>query len=139
MWRRFFTTRCYFDVMKMQRTFRIDDTALKFNYNRLQRKFDPDASKAYTTLKDPLKRAIYLYEKETFLPLEMKGEIDRRVKDMIDGMDEKELKKMKMIVEAEMLSLHDLINTYHFTKDYQRMKEVIQELHYKTLILAYKA
>lgn len=138
MWRRFFTMRCYFDVMKMQRTFRIDDAALKFNYSRLQRKFDPDASKAYTTLKDPLKRAIYLYEKETFLPLDIKDDIDKRVKDMIDGMDEKEFKKMKMIIEAEMLSLHDLIHEYHLTKDYPRMKEVIQELHYKNLIISYK-
>jgi hypothetical protein len=135
MFSRNFSTKCYFDILKMKKCYNIDPFTLHFYYKRSLRNFVKDSTKAYETIKSPLNRAVYLYEVDTKERIHLPTTLENHTFAMLKNYSLKDLQKIQLIYQAEMLSLQDLINSYYTTKDYARMKVVILELNEKHKIM----
>jgi len=127
-YRNFLTKQCY-GLFTINRSNPL--TAYKYSF----RKFTKNTEIVYETLQSTLRRFTYIYEVETKERIHLPSGLENHIIMSMKNCSLKDLNKLQIIHEADMLSLQDLIKSYYNTKDYARMKVMILELNEKYKII----
>jgi len=143
----------YFNLLNIKQEYNIDLKKLKANYLSLQKVYHPDKGNfdhqmsthinvANNTLRDPVQRGVYILSLEGIdlgaskvspRVVESFFKLSEDVEELHDN--PKELKKIKTILSAEILSLKDLIHYTYMDRDLKQMEKLVIELEFKYKIL----